>query len=445
MKSLRSSSYVSLEQAFRSGASSPLVLAEHALERIEQEEAQLRAFVHIDAERALAQAHAATKRWGKGQPLSRLDGVLLAVKDIIETADMPTGQGSVLWTGFESKRDAATVMALRQAGAVVLGKTATTEYALTELLASTTNPHDAARTPGGSSSGSAAIVGAGIVPLALGSQVVGSTIRPSSYCGCYGFKPTVGALNRGGSYDYFSQSCVGLMAGALEDAWEAACEVARRVGGDPGFPGMAYTEGMPEAAAPRRLAMLQTDGWRKTSPGARHAFEAKMAELRQAGVEVLGREDDPELESFETQIEDVMSLTWRIMAWELRWPQGADAVRNGWGISRAVLGRLQEGLAMTRDDYARALAEREQIRGRAAALLRRYDGFALLSATGAAPLGFASTGHGGMNVPVSLLGLPALSLPLLCDDGLPLGLQLVGTFDQEIRLAAMARWIVALP
>src|SRR5690606_24917223 len=171
------------------------------------------------------------------------DGALVAVKDIIETADMPTGQGSILWTGFQSKRDAATVLALRQAGVIVLGKTVTTEYALTELLASTTNPHDPARTPGGSSSGSAAVVGAGIVPLALGSQVVGSTIRPSSYCGCFGFKPTVGGLNRGGAYDYFSQSCVGLMAGALEDLWEAACEIAKRVGGDPGFTGMPFTDG----------------------------------------------------------------------------------------------------------------------------------------------------------------------------------------------------------
>ncbi len=437
-------SYLSQTQSFLSGASSPVALAEQALRRVEEEEGRLRAFTYIDTAGALAQAHASQARWREGRPLSRLDGALIAVKDIIETADMPTGQGSVLWTGFQGKRDAASVSALRQAGAIVLGKTATTEYALTELLASTTNPHDPERTPGGSSSGSAAVVGAGIVPLALGSQVVGSTIRPSSYCGCFGFKPTVGGLNRGGSYDYFSQSCVGLMAGALEDLWEAACEVARRVGGDPGFPGMADTEALPEARAPRRLAALQTDGWRKASAGARQAFEARVESLRAAGVEVAGREQDAGIDALEARLEDAMAMTWRVMSWELRWPQGDDARRQPWGVSRAVLARLSDGLAMTREDYARALAEREQVRRQAADLLRHYDGFVLLSATGAAPVGFETTGHGGMNVPVSLLGLPAVSLPVLRDEGLPLGLQLAAAPGDEAGLMAMANWVCGL-
>lgn len=437
-------SYLSRADEFRSGESSPAALAEQALERIEREEPRLRAFVHLDAAGAMEQARSSARRWRQGSPLSRLDGALVAVKDIIETADMPTGQGSIIWTGFQSKRDAATVLALRQAGAIVLGKTVTTEYALTELLASTTNPHDPARTPGGSSSGSAAVVGAGIVPLALGSQVVGSTIRPSSYCGCFGFKPTVGGLNRGGAYDYFSQSCVGLMAGALEDLWEAACEISRRVGGDPGFPGMPHTDGLPEGRPPRKLAMLQTDGWRKASQGARRAFEDKVDAMRKAGVQVDGRGDDEQIEAFEALIHDAMELTWRVMSWELRWPVGGDLDRNAWGVSRTVLGRLRDGLEMTRDDYAQALEEREAVRRRAGELLRRYDGFVLLSATGAAPVGFESTGHGGMNVAMSLLGLPAMSLPVLRDEGMPLGLQLVMAPNREAELAALARWALAL-
>src|ERR687886_587120 len=122
------------------------------------------------------------------------------------TARMPPGQGSPLWEGFETRRDAASVQALRAAGAIILGKATTTEFAASATFARTTNPHDPARTPGGSSSGSAAAVGAGMVPAALGPQGVGPILRPSSFCGCVGFKPSVGGLNRGGSYDYFSQS-----------------------------------------------------------------------------------------------------------------------------------------------------------------------------------------------------------------------------------------------
>src|SRR5690606_12378830 len=159
------------------------------------------------------------------------------------------------------------------------------------------------------------------------------------------------------AYDYFSQSCVGLMAGALEYLWEAACEIAKRVGGDPGFTGMPFTDGMPAAQRPASLAMLQTDGWRKASVGAKQAFERKVDAMRSAGVHVAGRHEDAQIEAFEALINEAMDLTWRIMSWELRWPVGADLDRNAWGVSRPVLGRFEDGLAMTREDYARALSE----------------------------------------------------------------------------------------
>src|SRR5208337_58967 len=174
------------------------------------------------------------ERWRGGRPLSPIDGMPIGIKDIIETADMPTEQGSPLFVGWRTGRDAASVAALREAGAVILGKAVTTEFASTEPRG-THNPWDTKRTPGGSSSGSAAAVGCGMVPAALGTQVVGSIIRPASFCGCVGYKPSVGAINRGGSYDYFSQSCTGLLAASLEDAWAAARETAARAGGDPGF------------------------------------------------------------------------------------------------------------------------------------------------------------------------------------------------------------------
>ena len=165
------------------------------------------------AQEAAAQA---TRRWREGRPRSPIDGMPIGIKDIIETADMPTQMGSDLYEGWRSERDAASVYALREAAAIVLGKTVTTEFAATTHRG-TRNPWDPGRTPGGSSSGSAAAVAAGLVSAALGTQVMGSIIRPASYCGCVGFKPSVGCINRGGSHDDLSQSCMGVLAATLED------------------------------------------------------------------------------------------------------------------------------------------------------------------------------------------------------------------------------------
>src|SRR5260370_6536704 len=172
----------------------------------------------------------------------------IGIMDIIETADMPTENGSPLFAGFRSERDGASVAALREAGAVIVGKAVTTEFASTEPRG-TRNPHDLRRTPGGSSSGSAAAVAAGMVSTALGTQVIGSTIRPASYCGCIGFKVSVGALNRGGSYDGLSQSVTRVLPVTLEDAWQVAYEIATRTRRDPGYPGLF---GPPSPPPPRQ-------------------------------------------------------------------------------------------------------------------------------------------------------------------------------------------------
>src|SRR5580700_5644703 len=242
------------------------------LDRIERYEPDIQAFAALSIDAARAAAAAADERWINHAPLSPIDGMVVGIKDIIETADMPTGQGSPIWAGTATRRDAASVQALREAGAVVLGKTTTTEFALTEALHSTRNPHDLTRTPGGSSSGSAAAVAAGFVHAALGTQVIGSILRPASYCGCVGFKPTFGALNRSGSFDHLSQSCLGILAATPEDAWTVASAIVARVGGDPGNPGLRVPGDMPLTSPPRRLAVLETAAWPKASAGAQAAF-----------------------------------------------------------------------------------------------------------------------------------------------------------------------------
>ena len=214
----------------------------------------------------------------------------LGIKDIIETADMPTEQGSPLFVGWRTGRDAASVAALREAGAVILGKTVTTEFAATEPRG-TRNPWDLERTPGGSSSGSAAAVACGMVPAALGTQVVGSILRPASFCGCVGFKPSVGGINRGGSYDYLSQSCTGVLAASLEDAWLVAVNIAAGSVATPAIPVCRALPSRPAAATPR--AGVAGDG-RMGGGGARgpRRFAAAAARLAEAGIAIADRDTD---------------------------------------------------------------------------------------------------------------------------------------------------------
>src|SRR6476646_4136716 len=187
--------YLAATAKFASGDDNPREFLERCLKALDAWEPQIGAFVNLNIPAARAAADASTARWRAGKPLSPIDGMPVAIKDIIETADMPTGQGSPMWEGQESRRDSASVHALREAGAIILGKTTTTEFAATHPWHKTQNPHDPKRTPGGSSSGSSAAVGAGMVPAGLGTQVVGSILRPSSFCGAVGFKPSVGAIN----------------------------------------------------------------------------------------------------------------------------------------------------------------------------------------------------------------------------------------------------------
>src|SRR5260370_28184730 len=213
--------FCSAVSAFAAGTDSPRAMLERCLSRLAEFEPTVGAFVHYDDAAARAAADRSTERWRVGRPLSAIDGMPVGVKDVIETADMPTQMGSALFAGWRSERDAASVAALREAGAVILGKTVTTEFAAREPRGPR-NPWDAERTPGGSSSGSAAAVACGMVPAALGTQRLGSIVRPASFCGCVGFKPSVGSITRAGGHDYLSPSCTRGLAASLEDAWITA-------------------------------------------------------------------------------------------------------------------------------------------------------------------------------------------------------------------------------
>jgi Asp-tRNA(Asn)/Glu-tRNA(Gln) amidotransferase A subunit family amidase len=350
--------------------------------------------------------------------------------------------GSPLFLGWRSEKDAASVRALRDAGAVIVGKTVTTEFAASEPRG-TRNPWNTVHTPGGSSSGSAAAVAAGTVSAALGTQVIGSVLRPASFCGCVGFKPSVNAINREGSHDYQSQSCTGILAASLQDAWQVAREIVARVGGDAGTPGLQGPDTMPAAEKPRRLALLETAGWDAASVGAKQRLGEYVMRLKSAGIEIRTRHNDDKVAALETDLVNAMELSHRCNGWETRWFIRTMRERDVAALSRNILERAQRYEDMTLTDHRADLKERARVRAVHAELAANCEAAITLSAPNHAPEGLGSTGNPEFNVPASLLGVPAVSLPLFELNEMPLGLQVIGYHDRDADLFAAAAWLMS--
>ncbi len=413
-------SFVALSLDFASGTQTPSSFLEQCLQNIEAYEPRIKAFVVLDKDRARARASEASRRWAKGEQLSSIDGMPVGIKDIIETVDMPTGMGSPLFTGAYSGRDSASVKALLSAGAIIVGKTVTTEFAST-VPGPTRNPWDIERTPGGSSSGSAAAVAAGMLTAALGTQVVGSIIRPASFCGCVGFKPSIGAINRGGSHDFMSQSCQGALAASLADVWFVLSEIAVRAGGDPGHCGLTGPMDLPDECRPSTIAVLETPGWSEVSAGAREMLEKSCDLIENSGIKIIRRRDCVYVEQIEECIASAAAETRKINAWESRWPLNVYRDLDSSKVSTSMLIKLEEAEAMSITQYRSALASRDAARVAYGKLKQQADLAITLSASGPAPRGM-STGNTAFSVPASYLGVPALSLPLFWDEQMPLGL-----------------------
>jgi Asp-tRNA(Asn)/Glu-tRNA(Gln) amidotransferase A subunit family amidase len=428
---------------FVSGKDSPRDFLERCIADLDAWEPKIGAFVALNLAVARTAAARSTDRWRAGKPLSPIDGMPIGIKDIIETIDMATENGSPLFAGFQGNRDAASVAALREAGAVIVGKTVTTEFAWMHPHA-TRNPWDLTRTPGGSSSGSAAAVAVGAISVGIGTQVFGSIVRPSSFCGCFGFKPTVGAINRGGSHDALSQSTHGPIAASLPEAWHVAYEISRRVGGDPGYPGLYGPPSCPSPSKPRRLAVLETDGWLVASASAKAVFAEASAKLKSAGVTLVSRYESEKVAAVEDAIHDARELSHNIIAWESRWPLNTYRARDASKLSQPMHDLSVRAEAMTPDDYRRDIAERERRRAVYRTLAEDVDACLTLSAPGAAPVGLGWTGDPAFVIPGSMLGVPAISLPVLRDSGLPLGLQLLGFADADAALFSAAGGVLAV-
>jgi Asp-tRNA(Asn)/Glu-tRNA(Gln) amidotransferase A subunit family amidase len=369
----------------------------------------------------------------------------VAVKDIIATADMPTQMGSPAFKGWRSGQDAACVAALRHGGAVIIGKTVTTEFAI-GYSGPTTNPFDPERTPGGSSSGSAAAVGAGMVPAALGTQTQASTLRPASYCGVVGFKPTLGALHTGGIHP-LSATCdhLGVLAGTLEDAWRVASHISLAAG-SPGHPFLTGAGPLPPLPRkPKKLIRLYTRGWTEIDSDTEDAFNEFVAALEFAGVRIASRDNDPAVARLEAALDEGVDGAIAIVAHEMKWPYEDYIARFGRIIGKRIHGLVEQARRMTPADYEKLLENRRRVRHLAHETAGGSDGYLTLASSGPAIPGHEYTGSRTFLIYGSWLGLPAFSLPLLSANGLPVGVQLIGEPGSDGSLCAVANWLMRHP
>ncbi len=435
---------------FRDGSDTPRAYLERCLDTITEREPVVQAFVVVNEAGARAAADRSTARRKEGRPLSPIDGLPIGIKDLLETKDMPTQMGCEAYRGNFPKRDNAAVWALRQAGAVILGKTVTAEIGGSHP-GPTTNPFDPSRTPGGSSSGSAAAVAARMVPAAIGTQVGGSIIRPAAFCGNVALKPTQGGINRG-ERQATSMSTHGVHAGSIEDMWQVAIEIARRVGGDRGCLGLMGPSKAPAAVKPERLVVLETEGWTELDDASRSCFEALLENVQRAGVTLLRRRDHPLIDALEVAIANGRALCNAITSWENRWNTRNLVDAHPDGVSARAQATLAKAEAMTPDDYRAALIERATAQLRHAAVGPLADAVITLSCPGPAPLWSGDvpdqplaprpTGDFVFNAPSSTLFAPAVTVPLMSVGGLPVGVQVMGQQHEDARMTSLARWLL---
>ncbi len=449
-RTFKSLSFHDSVPAFRGGSDTPRAYLERCLETVAAREPVVKAYVTLNEDGARAAADTSTARYKDGKALSAIDGLPISIKDLLETKDMPTQMGCEAYAGNYPKYDNAAVWALREAGAVVLGKTVTAELGGSHPGA-TTNPFDPARTPGGSSSGSAAAVASRMVPAAIGTQVGGSIIRPAAYCGNVALKPTQGGINRG-ERQTTSMSTHGVHAGCIEDMWQTAIEIAQRAGGDRGALGLFGPLTPPAAVKPESLIVLETAGWAILDDDSKVAFEGLLENLQRAGVTLLRRADHPLVETLERTVVDAPAITGNITPWENRWAQRNLVDLKGEFVSERAKATLAKAEAMTPDDYRAALLAREAAQRCHAAIGNLADAMITLSCPGPAPLWPGDiqgeplaprpTGDAIFNTASSMLFAPCVTMPMMSVGGMPVGAQVMGQQHQDARMTAIARWII---
>lgn len=406
--------------AIASGNLTSAALVAACLERIAAREEAVRAWAYLDPEKALAEARERDRQ----APRSRLHGIPIGIKDVIETADMPTEYGSPIYRGNRPSADAACVAQIRELGGVILGKTVSTEFA-TRHPNKTRHPHDPTRTPGGSSSGSAAAVADGMVPIALGTQTSSSIIRPAAYCGIVGYKPSFGLINRAG-LKFLSESLdtVGTLTRTVQDAALLVEELS-------GMPPTSFA-GVGELRP--RIGLCRTPFWQAADAATREMLESTAMTLANAGAIV----SEVRLEGEFEQLNDVQVA---ISAYEFYRALTYERTRFPSQISDSLTARIAAGGKVTYAQYHAALDTARRCRARIADVYRHHDVLIAPSTPGEAP-SIVSTGEPTFGLLWTLLRLPCLTLPQgKGPAGLPLGVQVVAAAGCDAVLFTHAEWI----
>ncbi|MEO8567280.1 MAG: amidase [Betaproteobacteria bacterium] len=425
-------------RAIHDGAISAEQLTEACLARVREVDAEVQAWAFLDPEHAREQARARDAERREGRATGPLHGIPVGIKDIFDTGDMPTEDGTVLHSGRTPAHDATVVAMLRAAGAVIMGKTVTTELA-TYSPGKTRNPHNFAHTPGGSSSGSAAAVAAGMVPLAVGSQTNGSVIRPAAFCGVYGFKPTFGLIPRGGVLKLSrTLDQIGVFGRTLADVAFAAEQLVGHDNRDPDTLPRARVPFVATAAEdpplPPVLAYVNGPVWDRAEEQTKEGFLELTAALGDCVVELdLPDSAEQALDWHRTIMEAEMAANL-----DLEWEKGRDR------ISASLHRQLARGREVSALDYLLARARISLLNEGFEPIFERCDAIVTPAAPGTAPEGLDSTGDPAFCTLWTLCGMPSLSLPLLRgENGLPMGVQLVGRRGDDARLLRTARWLAA--
>jgi len=406
--------------AIAHGRTSCEAVVRGCLEHIAARESEVQAWEYLNPEQVIAAARALDKSGRRGP----LTGVPFGIKDIIDTCDMPTEYGSPIYRGHQPKNDAACVALSRKAGAILMGKTVTTEFA-NQFPGKTRNPFDPARTPGGSSSGSAAAVGDSMVPLAIGTQTTGSTIRPASFCGAFGYRPTYSDLRCTGVKEASgSLDTLGLIARSIEDI---ALYRDVLLGVEP--------QPLPAESGTPRIGFCRTHLWPVLEPTTQRLLEDAATKLTRAGATVKEVTLPSEFGRIEqthrwiSSFEFARSLTWEI---ENHWESISERLRNG---------RIKDGLACSYELYRDSREFAEKCRAMTADSFGDCDVLLAASATGEAPLGLNSTGNVAPSAIWTTLHVPVVTIPVFTGPhGLPIGAQLVARRNDDRKLFAAARW-----
>ena len=411
-------------------------LTRACLARVAEREETVGAWAYLNEDQALKQAQALDKRKQSGEVLGPLHGLPVGIKDIIDTDDMPTECGSDLYAGRRPLEDSAVAALLRQSGAVILGKTVTTEMAMS-APGKTTNPHDPIRTPGGSSSGSAAAVADYMAPLAIGSQTGGSMIRPASFCGIFGYKPTFGSISRRGvSMLARRLDHIGVYGRSVDDL--ALIGDALMVH-DPADWDMVENSGRGlvdalsgKTTAVPRLAFVQGPIWNQAEPDMAAAFEAFVAGLGDKIKDV----------KLEGVFKNIVDCHLTVMNANLAAYLGERAEEYPDKFREETHKRVDSGRSITAASYIQALSLAEVQTQALDHLFDHYDVLLTPAAPGQAPSSLETTGRAIFNGMWTLMGVPAVSVPLLSgENGMPIGVQVVGKRGGDATVLKAAKWL----